>query len=112
MKTISLYYILLFLILFLASFKYILNGCKYSKNSTSEELDTDNTNYLGQLTGDAAKIKCFILSNTIHADGLWCYNNKTNKCVSKNETETGKIEAEGTTGNGEISKDNGTRRIE
>ena len=51
----------------------------------------------------------FILSNTIHEEGLCCYNNKTNKCVSKNETETEKIDAEGTTGNGE---NDGTRRIE
>ena len=113
MKKISLNYILLSLILFFASFKYILNGCKYSENFTSDAKYTNETNYLGQLTGDQAKIQCFILSNTIHEEGLCCYNRTSNECVSKNQNETEKNEKdENSNDNGDSDKNNGIRRIE
>ena len=82
-------FIILNLTIFLLCFKKILNGCKYIKEKDSTDiLDTDIDDYLGNKEGDEARQSCFSLSNSYVQTDVCCYNKDTNKCVSKTEIWT------------------------
>ena len=88
MYKLSLSYFLFNITIFFSFFKNILNACNYTDINGINILDTDNSTFLGLLTGDTAKQECFSLSNSLVQKELCCYNKKTNKCFSQTQTKT------------------------
>ena len=82
-------FILLFLLFILSFKKVLLDGCDYYSSKDDEEknspknTDTDNDEYLSGLTGDAARQKCYSLSNSKANTGQCCFNPTTNKCIKE-----------------------------
>ena len=83
-------FILLFLLFILSFKKVLLAGCDYYSSKEDEEknekknTNTDDGEYLSGLTGDAARQKCYSLSNSkanpdlCCFDGTTCFNSDTN----------------------------------
>ena len=73
-------FILLFLLFILSFKKVLLQGCDYYSSKEDEEknekknTDTDNGEYLSGLTGDAARQKCYSLSNSNANSNLCCFD--------------------------------------
>ena len=88
----KIYLLYFFLILLISLFKSILNGCQYieQKGSTTILNTDDNNDYLKGLTEDAAKQKCYSLSNFVDQNTVCCYDKINNKCISNDESATGK----------------------
>ena len=82
-------FILLFLLFILSFKKVLLAGCNYYSSKDDEEknapknTDTDNGEYLCGLTGDAARQKCYSLSNSKANTGQCCFNPTSNKCIKE-----------------------------
>jgi hypothetical protein len=83
------FYLSIFLILLCILFEEILNdGCSYKNNGSTKNTDDTNDDYLKDITGDAAKQKCFSLSDSDVQTGKCCYDSANNKCTTTN-TGTG-----------------------
>ena len=85
-------YKFLSLFLFILFFKYILNadgdGCSYKANKEDENWLTTTNDYLKGLSSDAAKQKCFSLSNYENDNDVCCYDSSNNKCYKKTSPAT------------------------
>ena len=87
-------FILLFLLFILSFKKVLLAGCNYYSSKDDEEknapknTDTDNGEYLSGLTGDAARQKCYSLSNSKAHSGQCCFDSTTNKCINEDDTDS------------------------
>ena len=82
---------LLSLLLFVISFKYILNdGCAYKIKKEDTDYSYTATDYLNGLSGNEAKQKCFSLSNYQNDNQLCCYDSSKNECYVNTSTTDNK----------------------